>query len=67
MSQQCTLAAKRAKGILGYSKHSITSQSKEVMILLYSALVWPHLEYCAQFWAPQFKKVVKVLECIQSW
>ncbi|KAK4829271.1 hypothetical protein QYF61_002663 [Mycteria americana] len=65
MSQQCAQAAKRAKCILGCIKHSITSQSKDVIILLYSALVQPHLEYCVQFCAPQFTKDVKVLKCIQ--
>lgn len=46
-------------------KHSRTSWSKEVMILLYSVMVWPYLEYCLQFWAPQLKKDVKVPKCIQ--
>ncbi|KAK4827618.1 hypothetical protein QYF61_019543 [Mycteria americana] len=46
-------------------KHSITSRSKEVIILLYSVLVQPHLEHCVRFWALQFKKGVKVLECVQ--
>lgn len=37
----------------------------EGVILLHLAVVWPHFEHSAQFWAPRFKKDVKVLECIQ--
>jgi len=45
MTQQCALAAERANCIRGCIKHSITNQSKEVIIPLYLALVRPHLEY----------------------
>ena len=65
MSRECALAGERPNCILGCIKHSITSQSREGIIPLCSALVWPHLEYSVQIWAPQFKKYVKVLECIQ--
>jgi len=58
-------ASQKANCIMGCTKRSVASRSREMILPLCSALVRPHLESCIQLWSPQHRKDVELLEWVQ--
>ena len=65
MRQQCALIVQKANRILGCVQRSVTSRAREVIMLLCSVLVRPHLEHCVHMWSPQCRRDMDPLECNQ--
>ena len=65
MRQQCALAVPKSNCILGRIKKGVASREREVLVPLYSALVWSHLQSCVQAWGPQYRKDVELLEWVR--
>ncbi len=60
-SQQCKDAAGKANRMLGFINRNFSFITRHVILLLYTSLVRPHLEYAVQFWAPHHAKDIAKL------
>jgi len=65
MNHQCALIDDKTNCILGCIKRIMGSRSREQILSLYSTQVKPHLESCVQFWSPQHRKDMDLLEWLQ--
>lgn len=52
--------------VLGCISKSVASRLRKGVILLFTALVKPFLEYCVQFWASQYRKNTGKLKWVQQ-
>lgn len=60
------LEEKEANGILGCIRQKHHHEAEGGDPALYSALVKPHLKFCVQFWPPQLKRNMDILETVQQ-
>ncbi len=59
-SQQCVDAANKAYNMLGFIKRNFLFKNESVILLLYTSLVRPHMEYRVQFWSPHHAKDIYI-------
>ena len=64
-ASQVEEVVKKAYGVLAFINRGIEFRSREIIMQLYKTLVRPHLEYCAQFWSPHYRRDVEIIERVQ--
>lgn len=62
MSQQGAVASKTDNSVLSCVRQRVTSESREVIVPLYSALARPCLECWVQLGVPQYRRHMDILE-----
>ena len=60
-----TTKINKANGILGAIRRAFSYLDKKTMLLLYTSLVRPHLEYANPIWSPRFIKDKTMIENVQ--
>ena len=65
VSHNCAKEVSKGQQMAGFINRTVSYKSIETVVSLYKSLVRPHLEYCAQVWAPYLRKDIDPLERVQ--
>lgn len=49
ISKQCRAPAEKANTMLGMIRKGIENKTASIVMPLYTAVVWPHLDFCVKF------------------
>ena len=66
LNTHTSAAAKKSNSILGLIKKSFASLDKDILPLLFTSMVCPHLEYGNIIWGPHFIGDMKAVERVQK-
>ena len=61
----CQNKINTANKTLGYLRHTFKNMDSETFLLLYKALVRPHLEFSSCVWSPKYKYISDAIERVQ--
>ncbi len=61
-AKHCSEVVKTANKLIGFIGRTFEFKTEKVVLTLFNILVRSHLEYCAQFWSPHYRKDIEKLE-----
>ena len=64
-AQHIDHAVRKARKMMGWILRTFATRDPEPLLVLYRAMVLPHLEYCCQVWSPVALGSVRKLEYVQ--
>ena len=63
--EEVATRARKANNVMGILRRSFTHLNEEMFLLLFKAMVRPHLEYAVAAWAPHLRRHIDKLESVQ--
>ena len=64
-NEQIDKTIKKSRQMMGWMRRSFKTRELNPMLILYKAVVLPHLDYCCQLWSPKTLGDIRRVEGVQ--